>query len=350
MKAIVAESAAASGPDRAPRPLPLREMELPLPELRPHDLLVRVEAVAVNPVDIKVRAGLAAGVPPRVLGWDAAGCVEAVGAAVSRFKPGDAVMAAGDITRPGCHAQWLAVDERITGRRPRGVSWAEAAALPLTGLTAWEALFERLGLDAEGGDAGRSLLIIGGAGGVGSLAIQLARHAGLLVLATASRPESAAWARELGADHVLDHSRQLAPQLAELGLETVDRIANFADTDSYWDVMAELIRPQGAIVAIVGNRAPLDLDRLKSKSASFHWEFMFTRSRYGTPDLARQGEILERLADRIEAGELRSTLHTQLGAITATNLEQAHALVASGRSIGKIVLEGWGEPVGAGGG
>ena len=341
MRAIVAESAAASGLEMAPIPLPLRQIELPLPELRPHDLLVRVEAVAVNPVDTKVRASLAAGAAPRVLGWDAVGCVEAVGSAVSRFKPGDGVMAAGDITRPGCNAQWLAVDERITGRRPKGSSWAEAACLPLTGLTAWEALFERLGLDPDGGDAGRSLLILGGAGGVGSLAIQLARRAGLLVIATASRPESAAWVRELGADHVIDHRRDLAPQLAELGLETVDRIANFADTEAYWDVMADLIRPQGAIVAIVGNRAPLDLDRLKSKSASFHWEFMFTRPRYGTPDLARQGEILERLADRIEAGELRSTLHSEIGAITADNLERAHALLASGRTIGKIALSGW---------
>ncbi|MFZ0407912.1 MAG: zinc-binding alcohol dehydrogenase family protein [Cyanobium sp.] len=350
MRAIVAESAAASGPDQAPALRPLREIELPLPELRPHDLLVRVEAVAVNPVDTKVRAALAAGAAPRVLGWDAAGCVEAVGSAVRRFRPGDAVIAAGDITRPGCYAQWLAVDERITGRRPRGSSWAEAAALPLTGLTAWEALFERLGLDPEGGDAGRSLLIIGGAGGVGSLAIQLARRAGLLVIATASRPESTAWVRELGADHVLDHSRDLAPQLAELGLETVDRIANFADTDAYWDVMAALIRPQGAIVAIVGNRQPLDLDRLKSKSASFHWEFMFTRPRYGTPDLARQGEILERLADRIELGVLRSTLRTQLGPITAQNLERAHALLERRQTIGKIVLQGWGGPGGASGG
>ncbi len=341
MKAIVAQSAAADGPDQAPLLLPLQQMELAMPELHPHDLLVRVEAVAVNPVDTKVRAGLSAGAAPRVLGWDLAGIVEAVGPAVSHFRPGDAVMAAGDITRPGCNAQWLAVDERITGRRPRGSSWAEAASLPLTGLTAWEALFERLGLDAEGGDAGRSLLIIGGAGGVGSLAIQLAHRAGLLVIATASRPQSAAWARELGADHVLDHSRRLAPQLAELGLESVDRIANFADTDAYWDTMAELIQPQGSIVAIVGNRGPLDLDQLKSKSASFHWEFMFTRSRYGTPDLARQGDILEELADLIEVGALRTTLHSELGAINPENLERAHALVASGRTIGKIALQGW---------
>ena len=341
MRAIVAQSAGPSGPGQSPVPLPLREIELPLPELRPHDLLVRVEAVALNPVDTKVRTALAAGAPPRVLGWDAAGIVEAVGPAVSHFRPGDAVMAAGDITRAGGNAQWLAVDERISGRSPQGRSFAEAAALPLTGLTAWEALFERLGLDPEGGDGGRSLLIIGGAGGVGSLAIQLARRAGLLVIATASRPDSAAWVLELGADHVLDHSRDLAPQLAELGLESVDRIANFADTDAYWDGMAELIRPQGAIVGIVGNRQPLDLDKLKSKSASFHWEFMFTRPRYGTPDLARQGEILERLADLMEMGSLRSTLRTQLGAINPENLERAHGLVASGRSIGKIALSGW---------
>ena len=319
---------------------------LPEPAPGPHDLLVRVEALAVNPVDTKVRASLptrseAGAAAPRLLGWDAAGVVEAVGAAVTAFRAGDRVWFAGDISRPGCCAERVLVEEAIVGPWPATLDAAEAAALPLTGLTAWEALFERLGLDPAGGDAGRSLLILGGAGGVGSIAIQLARRAGLRVIATASRPESRAWCEAMGADAVIDHSQPLAPQLAELGLSEVDAIANFSDTDAYWPVMAELIRPQGAIVAIVGNRAPLDLNLLKAKSVSFHWEFMFTRPQFQTPDRAEQGVILRRLAEAVEAGELRSTLRTSLHPISPDTLAQAHGLLESGRSIGKIALEGW---------
>ena len=319
-------------------------VELPDPVPGPHDLLVRVEAVAVNPVDTKVRSGLpgpGSGAPPRLLGWDAAGVVEATGDAVVRFAPGDRVWFAGDISRPGCNAERVLVEEPICSRRPAHLSAADAAALPLTGLTAWEALFERLGLDPEGADAGCSLLIIGGAGGVGSIAIQLARRAGLVVIATASRPESRAWCERMGARHVVDHSQPLAPQLAALGLPEVDAIANFSDTDAYWPAMAELIRPQGAIVAIVGNRAPLDLNLLKAKSASFHWEFMFTRPQFRTPDRGRQGEILERLAELVEAGEIVSTATTHLEPISPGTLARAHALLESGRTLGKIVLAGW---------
>jgi zinc-binding alcohol dehydrogenase family protein len=319
-------------------------LELPDPIPGPHDLLVQVEAVAVNPVDTKVRAGLPgpqAGAQTRLLGWDAAGVVEAIGNAVNRFVPGDRVWFAGDISRPGCNAERVLVEEAICGHRPANLSAAEAAALPLTGLTAWEALFERLGLDPEGADAGHSLLIIGGAGGVGSIAIQLARRAGLVVIATASRPESRAWCERLGASHVVDHSQPLASQLAALGLQELDTIANFSDTDAYWPVMAELIRPQGAIVAIVGNRAPLDLNLLKAKSVSFHWEFMFTRPQFRTPDRGRQGEILERLAELVEAGEILSTAVTRLEPITPATLAQAHALLEGGRTLGKIVLQGW---------
>jgi len=319
-------------------------VELPDPLPGPHDLLVRVEAVAVNPVDTKVRSGLPgprSGAPPRLLGWDAAGVVEATGDAVVRFAPGDRVWFAGDISRPGCNAERVLVEEPICSRRPTHLSAADAAALPLTGLTAWEALFERLGLDPEGADAGCSLLIIGGAGGVGSIAIQLARRAGLVVIATASRPESRAWCERMGASHVVDHSQPLPPQLAALGLPEVDRIANFSDTDAYWPAMAELIRPQGAIVAIVGNRAPLDLNLLKAKSVSFHWEFMFTRPQFRTADRGRQGEILERLAQLVEAGELCTTLTTHLSPISTANLALAHGRLVEGRSIGKIVLEGW---------
>lgn len=336
MKAVVA-TAALPGSD----PGGLLDRELPVPAPGEQDLLVRVEAVAVNPVDTKVRAGLSSGAAPRVLGWDAAGMVEAVGAAVTRFRPGDAVFFAGDITRAGCNAELTLVDEAITGRKPASLSFAAAAALPLTSLTAWEALFERLGLDPEGADSGRSLLILGGAGGVGSIAIQLARRAGLVVIASASRAESRAWVEELGADHVLDHQRPLPPQLAGLGLENVDAIANFSDTDAYWEVMAELIRPQGSIVAIVGTSAPLDLNRLKSKSVRFCWEFMFTRPQFRTADMGEQGRILDRIAALVEAGELRTTLRQTLTPINAGNLRLAHAALESGRTIGKITLAGW---------
>jgi zinc-binding alcohol dehydrogenase family protein len=319
----------------------LVDTTLPMPVPGPGDLLVRVEAVAVNPIDVKVRAGVGQGDRPRQLGWDAAGVVLAAGEGTRRFRPGDAVMFAGAIDRPGCHAEAVLVDERLVGRRPTGLSWAEAAAVPLTGLTAWEALFERLRLDPHGGHRGTSLLILGGAGGVGSLAIQLARLAGLTVIASASRPESQGWVRELGVDHVVDHHQPLAPQLAALGLPQVDAIANFSDTDAYWPVMAELIAPQGAIVAIVGNRAPLDLNLLKAKSVHFAWEFMFTRSQFRTADMGRQGEILDRLAALLETGELRPTLRRTLAPISAAHLEEAYAELASGRMIGKLALSGW---------
>ena len=320
----------------------LLETTLPEPSPGPGDLLVRIEAVAVNPIDVKVRAGLGAGDAPRQLGWDGAGVVAAVGEGTRRFRPGDGVFFAGAIDRPGCNAEAVLVEEALVGRAPAGLSWAEAASVPLTGLAAWEALFERLGLDPHGGDRGTSLLLLGAAGGVGSLAIQLARRAGLTVIATASRPESQAWVRELGADHVVDHRRPLPPQLAALGLPQVDAIANFSDTAGYWGVMAELIAPQGAIVALVSQRGPLDLNLLKDKSVRFCWEFMFTRSRFRTPDRHRQGEILDRLAERLEAGTLRPALRRTLGPISAANLELAHREVASGRMIGKLALEGWG--------
>lgn len=307
----------------------------------PHDLVLRVEALAVNPVDSKVRAGIAPGGEGRILGWDAAGVVEATGEAVSRFRPGDAVIVAGDIRRPGCYAERLAVDERLCGRKPEGLSWAEAAALPLTTLTAWEGLFEGIGFDPEGAHAGRTLLILGGAGGVGSIAIQLARRAGLRVIASASRPESQAWVRQLGASDVVDHRQPLAPQLQALGLAQVDAIANFADTDAYWDQMGELVRPHGSLLVIVGNRGPLAMEKLKQKSLRLCWEFMFSRSAEGGEAQLAQGQILDRLAELVEAGEIRTTQTQTLGPINAVTLEQAHALLASGRTLGKIALAGW---------
>ncbi|MFN9545745.1 MAG: zinc-binding alcohol dehydrogenase family protein [Cyanobacteriota bacterium] len=337
MKAIAALGPSPAHPDGV-----LLDTTVSFPPLPgPRDLRVRVEAVAVNPVDLKVRGTLPANGPARVLGWDAAGVVEAVGEAVERFRVGDAVMFAGAIRRPGCQAQSVLVDARLAGRKPANLSFAEAAALPLTGLTAWEALFERLGLEAEGGDEGRTLLILGAAGGVGSMAIQLARRAGLRVIASASRPESQAWVKQLGAEAVVDHSQPIGPQLDALGLDSVDAIANVHDTDRYWPLMAERIRPQGSIVALVSSRGPLDLNLLKSKSARFCWEYMFTRADHQTPDMAEQGAILNRLAHGVETGTLRSTIQTLLEPISAATLTEAYNRLQGGHSLGKIVLHKW---------
>ena len=323
-------------------PEALVDVELPKPSPLDHDVLVRVEAISVNPVDTKIRAPKdKVEKEPKVLGWDAAGVVEAVGNAVTRFKVGDEVYYAGDVTRSGCNAQFQTVDERIVGRKPKTLSFAEAAALPLTTITAWESLFDRLGVNLEKGGRGQTLLIIGGAGGVGSIAIQLAKMAGLTVVATASRPESAKWVLSLGADAAVDHRKPLPEQLASLGHQQVDYIANFADTDQYWSVMAELINPQGHIVCIVENKHPVDINLLKSKSASFHWTFMFTRSMFHTPDMEKQGLLLNQVADLVDAGKIRTTHSETLSPINAANLRSVHAKLESGRTIGKITLSGW---------
>jgi NADPH2:quinone reductase len=323
-------------------PQSLVDVDLPKPAPLSNDLLVRVEAVSVNPVDTKVRAPKdKVEKEPRVLGWDAAGVVEAVGNAVTRFKVGDEVYYAGDVTRPGSNAQFQAVDERIVGRKPKTLSFAEAAALPLTTITAWESLFDRLGIDFEKGAQGRALLIIGGAGGVGSIAIQLAKLAGLTVIATASRPETVKWVLNLGADEAVDHRQPLPAQLAALGQKEVDYIANFAGTDQYWAAMAEMIKPQGHIVSIVENSQPVEIGLLKSKSASFHWTFMFTRSMFHTPDMEKQGALLNKVADLVDAGKIRATHNETLTPINAANLRSVHAKIESGKAIGKITLQGW---------
>lgn len=320
----------------------LQDVRVPVPIARGRDLLVRVHAISVNPVDTKVRAPKElVETAPRILGWDAAGVVEAVGEDVTLFHPGDAVYYAGSITRPGCNSELHLVDERIVGLKPASLDWAAAAALPLTVLTAWESLHDRLGIDRNGHHSGRSVLIIGGAGGVGSMGIQLARLAGLQVIATASRPETVEWCRTLGAQHVIDHREPLAPQLQAAGFPQVDYIANYNNTDTYWPVMAEVIAPQGRICCIVDNTRPIELNRLKSKSATLAWEFMFTRSMYGTPDMAAQGELLREVARLVDAGKLRHASQQTLTPINAANLRQAHALLESGRTIGKIVLSGW---------
>jgi zinc-binding alcohol dehydrogenase family protein len=320
----------------------LVDVELPKPKPLDNDLLVRIEAVSVNPVDTKVRAPKdKVEKEPKVLGWDAAGVVEAVGKSVIRFKVGDGVYYAGDVTRQGSDAQFQAVDERLVGHKPKLLSFAEAAAFPLTTITAWESLFDRLGIDLEKGASGKSLLIIGAAGGVGSITIQLAKLAGLTVIATASRPETVKWVSSLGADLVIDHRKPLPAQLAELKHKEVDYIANFANTDQYWAAMAEVVKPQGHIVSIVKNANPVEIGLLQSKSASFHWTFMFTRAMFRTPDMEKQGSLLNKVAELIDAGKIRATHNETLRPINAANLRSVHAKLESGTAIGKITLEGW---------
>ena len=259
------------------------------------------------------------------------------------FKPGDEVYYAGDITRPGCNSELQLVDERIVARKPRTLDFAQAAAIPLTAITAWEAYFDRMKIDPDGAHRGATLLIIGGAGGVGSIGIQIAKVvAGLQVIATASRPETIAWAKELGADHVVDHSKPLRPQIETLGFKFVDYIANFNDTDRYWEAMGDLIRPQGTICMIVGNRAPLSQDGVRGKSATVCWELMFTRPRFKTPDMIEQHRLLTRVAELIDAGRIRGTMRETLRPINAANLRAAHAKLESGTMLGKLVVAGWG--------
>jgi alcohol dehydrogenase len=312
-----------------------QDIELPKPAPAGRDLLVKVEAISVNPVDYKQRK--VDSPAPRVLGWDAAGTVEAAGPEVTLFKPGDAVYYAGDVTRPGANSEFHLVDERIVGRKPKRLDFAQAAAIPLTAITAWEAFFDRMKIDIGGEDAGKRMLIIGGAGGVGSIGIQLAKIAGLSVIATASRPDSIAWVKELGADEVVDHRKDLASQVGK----PVDYIANFNDLDTHWAAMGQLIAPQGSMVAIVGNQKPMPMDTVRSKSATMCWELMFTRPRFKTADMIEQHRLLDQVADWLDSGELRGTLKETLSPISAANLRKAHEKLESGTMIGKLVLKGW---------
>ncbi|MFC5652484.1 zinc-binding alcohol dehydrogenase family protein [Paenibacillus solisilvae] len=321
----------------------LLDVELEIPAAQGRDLLVEVKAISVNPVDVKVRAPKErTEQSPRVLGWDAAGIVTSVGEGVTLFQPGDEVYYAGSITRPGGNSQYHLVDERIAGKKPKTLDFAEAAALPLTTITAWESLFDRLGVphSAEQ-NSGRSILIIGAAGGVGSIALQLAHAAGLTVIGTASRPASSEWAKQLGAAHIINHHEPFAPQLKAIGHANVEYILCLNQTAQHWENMAEAIAPQGKICSIVETSEPLNLTLLKNKSASFAWEFMFTRSMYETADMAEQHLLLDQLADRIDAGKLRTTITHRLSPINAATLRKAHAMIETGSTIGKIVLENW---------
>lgn len=312
-------------------------METPTPTGK--DILVAVKAVAINPVDTKQRAPKdLVEETPRVLGWDAAGVVTAVGSDVTLFKTGDEVYYAGDITRSGSNAEFQLVDERIVGHKPKSLSFAEAAALPLTTITAYEAFFDRLKIDPSGANKGETILIIGAGGGVGSIGIQLAKLAGLTVIATASRQETKDWVIELGASHVVNHREDMVSAVRELGMNYVDHIAIFNDM-RHWDTAVELIRPQGGIVTIDDTNLPMPMAEMKRKAASLHWEFMFARAMFQTPDMIEQHKLLTNVANQIDQGLIRTTLNQVLSPINAENMRKAHELVETGKAKGKIVVE-----------
>jgi zinc-binding alcohol dehydrogenase family protein len=318
----------------------LLDVTIPEPTPGPRDLLVEVKAVSVNPVDTKVRKRAA---PPagelKVLGWDATGIVKAVGPQVTLFKPGDKVWYAGDITRPGSNAELQCVDERIVGHLPKSLSFAQGAALPLTAITAWEVLFDRL--EIQQGTQG-ALLIVGAAGGVGSIMTQLARQlTGLTVIGTASRPETQAWVKELGAHHVIDHAKPLSEELARVGVPVVSHVASLTQTHLHYAEIVKALAPQGRLSLIDDPAQPLDVMLLKGKSLSLRWESMFTRSMFQTPDMQAQHELLEKVAQLVDAGGVRTTLAEQFGPINAANLKRAHAFIESGTARGKVVLEGF---------
>jgi len=334
MKAIGYRSA---GPITAPDAL--IDVELPTPVPGDHDLRVAVKAVSVNPVDVKTRAST----PPeagesRILGFDAAGIVDAVGAKVTLFQPGDEVFYAGAIDRPGSNSEFQLVDERLVGRKPRTLSFAQAAALPLTSITAWELLFERLGVAYGEKTQHDTLLIINGAGGVGSILTQIARRlTGLTIVATASRPETVAWCVEMGAHHVIDHHRPLDEALNDIGIPHVRYVAGLAATDKHLPAIVSAIAPQGRL-ALIDDPTEFDIINFKRKSVSIHWELMFTKSLYHTPDMIEQHHLLSEVSELVDAGVLRTTLRRDEGPINVTNLVRVHGIVESGRSFGKIVL------------
>lgn len=322
-------------------PESLVDLELPRPTARGRDILVEVRAISVNPVDTKVRKNRKPE-GPLVLGWDAAGVVVECGPEVTGFSVGDEVYFAGDIRRPGTNSELCLVDERIVAKKPKSLGFAEAAALPLTALTAHEAFFSRMHIPRGDASRGKSLLIIGGSGGVGSIAIQLAKAlTGLKVIATASRPESKAWAEKQGADHVLDHRQPLRPQLEALGLSYVDYAFCTSETDAYLPVLIDLVAPQGTVCFIVETKGPVNIGPAQQKSLTIAWELMFTRPLFQTDDMAEQQRILREVAELVDQGKLRSTLTRKLSPISAQTLREAHAQIESGTTVGKIVLEGW---------
>ncbi|VXC50072.1 Zinc-type alcohol dehydrogenase-like protein [Pseudomonas sp. 8AS] len=322
-------------------PEALQDVQLAEPQAGAHDLLVEVKAISVNPVDTKIRRNVSpTDGQAKVLGWDVAGVVKAVGAEVKQFRPGDRVFYAGAIDRAGANSELHVVDERIVGRMPGSLDFARAAALPLTAITAWELLFERLQI-AEGRGEQQSLLIVGAAGGVGSVLVQLARWlTGLTVIGTASRAETRDWVQALGAHHVIDHSLPLSEELQRIGIGQVSHVASLTHTDQHFEQIVEALAPQGRL-ALIDDPAQLDVVKLKRKSLSLHWEFMYTRSLFQTADMIEQHRLLNRVSQLVDDGVLQTTLAEHFGPINAANLRRAHALLESGKARGKIVLEGF---------
>ena len=317
---------------------PLVDIEKTMPTLKDRDLLVKVKAISVNPVDTKVRRNPVAVGNMRILGWDAVGEVIEVGSGVQHFKVGDQVWYAGDLTRDGSNAEYQAVDERIVSLKPQSLSNAEAAALPLTAITAWEMLFDRFNVDLDQSD---NILVIGGAGGVGSIAIQLLKaKTNLKVIATASREETKAWVKSLGADYVIDHTEDLNMQIKALGLDAPRYIFSTNQTETYLHQISKLIAPQGKF-GLIDDPKSLDIVEFKSKSVSVHWEFMFTRSMFNTTDIEQQSQLLHQVAELVDNHTIKTTLNQTLGKINAKNLKLAHELIETGRAKGKIVLEGF---------
>lgn len=313
----------------------------PIPTATGHDLLVKIISTSVNPVDVGVRGdGRGTLKNPKVIGWDAYGIVTEIGPDVTLFKVGDRVFYAGSFIRPGTDSEYQLVDERIVGHAPTKLSAAEIAAMPLTSLTAWEALFERLGIDrtAVSENKGRTILMINGSGGVGSIATQLAHLAGLTVIASASRPETIKWTKQNGADFTVNHHKNLVTEVRNLKFHYVDYILNLNDLDGHWNEIAELINPEGAVAAITENRRGIDLQKLTKKAASFHWEWMYTKSYYHTADMVSQHQILDQVAKLLDAGTIHSTVTKVLKPINATNLKEAHRLVETNHMIGKVVI------------
>lgn len=334
----------------------LVDVDLPVPQASGRDLLVKVRAISVNPVDTKIRASVAPDHGEyKVLGWDAVGEVVAVGDGVSLFEVGDSVWYAGDLTRPGSNAEYQLVDERIVGKKPMSLSDIEAAAMPLTAITAWELLFDRLGFAAQlptgvtsytdgfmdTGKAAR-ILVVGAAGGVGSILVQLAKKlTGATVIGTASRAKSEKWVKELGADHVINHHQPMLSQLQALGIEQVTHVISLTHTGEHFDQLVEVLAPQGKLALIDDPKEGVDILELKTKSISLHWEFMYTRSMFGTGDMQKQHDLLTALSQLVDGGVVQSTLGEHYGAINAENLIRAHKQIESNRSVGKIVLEGF---------
>jgi zinc-binding alcohol dehydrogenase family protein len=324
------------------RPDALLDLEIERPRPGPRDILVRVKAVSVNPVDVKVRASATrTDGDPKILGWDAAGIVEETGSEVTLFAPGDEVYYAGDITRQGTNAEFHAVDERIAAHKPRTLDWADAAALPLTAITAWEILFERLRVPYGHKRTGGTLLVINGAGGVGSILIQLARRlTGLTVIATASRTDTVDWVRQMGAQHVIDHHQPIDSELSRIGFAQVDYVAGLTASDRYLPLFPDIVAPQGHI-ALIDDPDHFDIVPLKRKSSTVAWELMFTRPMFGTNDMIEQHRLLQEVAHLVDENVLRTTRTQTLRPINAANLKEAHRLAESGRAIGKTVLEGF---------